>query len=150
MVWTGSWERRPLRITGRDTAQTERILMRLVDTISRQLECLRVIHVLSLSSLVVSASVARTIRRSFWVLSSHTVPQDRAVLEHRDLELLSQDGRGRVSVRIWQCQHVSRHCNERPAPRPLVPVETGCSSGKSLCRCRDGIVKVCLHTVDNL
>ena len=28
-------------------------------------ECLRVIHVLSLSSLVVSASVARTIRRSF-------------------------------------------------------------------------------------
>ena len=60
------WERSTLRITGRDTAQTKRILMRLVDTSSLDSrlhhsgkECLRVIHVLSLSFLVVSASVAR-------------------------------------------------------------------------------------------
>ena len=69
VVWSG--ERSTLRITDRDTAQTERILMRLVD-ISRQpsasvkqKECLHVIHDLSLSHLVVFASVARTTRCSF-------------------------------------------------------------------------------------
>ena len=68
-----SWERSTLRITGRDTAQTERILMRLVDTLSLDSRlhhsgkrvfarhpCIELV-----SFLVVSASVARTIRRSF-------------------------------------------------------------------------------------
>ena len=64
------WERSTLRITGRDTSQTERILMRLVDTSSldsrlqhpgkRGHPCIEPV-----SFLVVSASVARTIRRSF-------------------------------------------------------------------------------------
>ena len=38
-------------------------------------ECLRVIHVLNLSSVVVSSSVARTIRRSFRALTSHMVAE---------------------------------------------------------------------------
>ena len=70
------------RITGRDTAQTERILMRLVDTSSLDS---RLYHpgtgvfarhpcIEPVSFLVVSASVARTIRRSFFVLTSHTSP----------------------------------------------------------------------------
>ena len=68
------WERSTLRITGRDTAQIERMLMRLGYTTSldsrlhhpgKKSVCAS-IHVLSLSlSLVVSASVARTIRRFF-------------------------------------------------------------------------------------
>ena len=64
-------ERSTLRITGRDTAQTER--MRLVDTSSldsclhhsRKRECARHPCIELVSFLVVSASVARTIRRSF-------------------------------------------------------------------------------------
>ena len=43
--------------------------------IIQEKECLCVIHVLNLSSLVVSASVARTIRRSFRVLTSHMVAE---------------------------------------------------------------------------
>ena len=67
------WERSTLRITGSDTAQTERILMRLVDTSSLDSRlqhpgkrvfarhpCIELV-----SFLVVSASAARTIRRSF-------------------------------------------------------------------------------------
>ena len=67
------WERSTLRITGRDTAQTERILMRVVDTSSldsrlhhsgekvfARLPCIELV-----SFLAVSASGARTIRRSF-------------------------------------------------------------------------------------
>ena len=38
-------------------------------------ECLRVIHVLNMSSLFVSASVARTIRRSFSALTAHMVAE---------------------------------------------------------------------------
>ena len=67
------WERSTLRITGRDTAQTERILMRLVDTSSLDSRLhhpgkkVFARHPCSepVSFLVVSASVALTIRRSF-------------------------------------------------------------------------------------
>ena len=67
------WERSTLRITGRDAAQAERILIRLVDTSSLDsrlhhpgkgvFACHPCIELVSF--LVVSASVARTIRRSF-------------------------------------------------------------------------------------
>ena len=77
------WDLSTLRITGRDTAQTERILMRLVDTSSVDS---RLHHsgkrvfarhpcIEAVSFLVVSASVARTIRRSFWVFTSHMVAE---------------------------------------------------------------------------
>ena len=61
------WERNTLRITGRDTAQTERILMRLVNTSSIQgKECLRVNLVLTLYPFLLSLPVSHaTIRRSF-------------------------------------------------------------------------------------
>ena len=67
------WERSTLRITGRETAQTERILMRLVDTSSLDSRLhhsgKRVLArhpcIEPVSFLVVSASVARTIRRPF-------------------------------------------------------------------------------------
>ena len=77
------WERSTLRITGRDTAQTERILMRLVDTSSLDS---RLHHsgkrvfarhpcIEPVSFLVVSASVARTIRCSFRIFTSHMVAE---------------------------------------------------------------------------
>ena len=67
------WERSTLRITGRDTAQTDRILMRLVDTSSLDSRLhhpgkrvfVRHPCIEPVSFIVVSASVARTIRRSF-------------------------------------------------------------------------------------
>ena len=63
------WERSTLRITGRDTAQTERILMRLVDTSSldsrlqhpEKIVFARHPCIELVSFLVVSASFARTI-----------------------------------------------------------------------------------------
>ena len=84
------WERSTLRITGCDTAQTERILMRLVDTSSLDSRLhhpgKRVFErhpcIEPVSDVVVSASVARTIRHSFWVLTSHMVAELLAVLIH--------------------------------------------------------------------
>ena len=99
VVWVQ--KRSTLRITGRDTAQTERILLRLVDTSSlasfREKECLRVIHVLSLSLFLLSLPV---VHARFVVPSefSHRTKRRKTLLtdrEEKEKTLLTRREKGK-------------------------------------------------------